>query len=295
MVDENKVRIIRVKKTNNFTTKLNEVVRRSDLSMSAKGLHDYFMSLPNDWEIYMTELATHFSDGIHKVRKAFKELKDAGYVKIETERVSGKISKWNKVILESSIKPPDSNSPHVEIQHVETPHVVDCTLLSTNDLPSTDKILKTNLYISTQAIFDHWNASGGIRHRSLDPRTKSKIAACLKTYTEAEVKAGITNYATVIQAPAGTYFFTYGAWTLYNFLHRGLERFIDDARPLENMKVKEKAGKKEVHICGPTEAEVKAERKRIADAELEKTLTTKPTWWPEGKEWTGRILPKENT
>jgi len=288
------VRIIRVKKTNNFTTKLNEVVRRPDLSMAAKGLHDYFMSLPNDWEIYMKELANHFSDGIHKIRKTFNELKDAGYVKIETERVSGKISKWNKIILESLMNQPDSNLPHVEIQHVETPHVVDCTLLSINDLPNTDKILKTNLHNSTQAIFDHWNSSGGIRHRSLDPRTKSKISACLKTYTEAEVKSGITNYATVIKAPAGTYFFTYGAWTLYNFLHRGLDRFVDDAHPLENMRVKEKDVKKQVHISGPTEADVKAERKRMEAEELEKTLTTKPTWWPKGKEWTGRIIPKEN-
>lgn len=142
MAEDKIVRIIRVVKTNNFTTKLNEVVRRDDLTLAAKGLHDYFMSLPNDWEIHFSELSRHFADGIYKVRKAFKELEAAGYVKIQMERKGGKIAKWNKVVYETCqktlVNEPDRNFQHVEKQHVETQHVVDCTLLNTDLEPKTN-------------------------------------------------------------------------------------------------------------------------------------------------------------
>jgi len=72
--------IIRIKKNKNYTVICNECLQRPDLSLKAKGLFAYLMSLPNDWKIYKKELVNHFKDGITAINSAFKELEKAGYI-----------------------------------------------------------------------------------------------------------------------------------------------------------------------------------------------------------------------
>ena len=57
----------------NFTILDNTCIRDRRLSLKAKGLHTYFMSLPRDWKLYKSELVNHFKDGIDSVNSAIKE------------------------------------------------------------------------------------------------------------------------------------------------------------------------------------------------------------------------------
>ena len=83
---------------------------------------------------------------------------------------------------------------------------------------------------SEQAIFDHWNSMGIITHRVF--RTQQKfITAALKVYNLAEIREAIQNYGTVVGNP-NRYWFSY-RWTLKDFLHRGLEKFVSASKPLE--------------------------------------------------------------
>lgn len=63
-----------------FTLIDNTCLKTETLSMQAMGLFAYLMSLPNDWEIYKSELVKHFSNGRDAVYKAFNELIDAGFI-----------------------------------------------------------------------------------------------------------------------------------------------------------------------------------------------------------------------
>lgn len=51
-----------------------------NLSWKAKGLLAYLLSLPDDWQIYESELVNHAKDGRDGTRAAIKELVDAGFI-----------------------------------------------------------------------------------------------------------------------------------------------------------------------------------------------------------------------
>ena len=57
-----------------------EFLKRSDLSMKAKGLLAFFLSLPNNWRIIRRELPNNFTDKITAISNAIKELEKAGYI-----------------------------------------------------------------------------------------------------------------------------------------------------------------------------------------------------------------------
>lgn len=74
--------IIRVKKkVTPFVVLDVTALRDKTLSLQAKGLHAYLMTLPDNWKIRLTELATHFSNGYSSFHSAFEELISAGYAK----------------------------------------------------------------------------------------------------------------------------------------------------------------------------------------------------------------------
>lgn len=78
----------------NYTCLNNTCIRDPRLSLKAKGLHTYLMSLPPGWHLYKSELVTHFRDGMDSVNSAIKELEEYGYVEITEQKrtESGKFS-----------------------------------------------------------------------------------------------------------------------------------------------------------------------------------------------------------
>ena len=54
-------------------------------------------------------------------------------------------------------------------------------------------------------------------------------------YGEEKVCKAMENYATIIHSHS--YFFDY-KWPLWDFIARGLDKFVDDVSPLTNFKVK---------------------------------------------------------
>ena len=97
------------------------------------------------------------------------------------------------------------------------------------------------------AVFDHWNTKEIIIHRNLNEKTKRAILTTLKERTPDEIQGAIDNYAAVLKDP-GCYWSH--KWTLAEFLRRGLEKFLDEADPLNNFRAKKEADKclnKEAH------------------------------------------------
>lgn len=63
-----------------YTCVSNEILQRKDMSMQAKGLLVYLLSLPEDWELHKSEVWKHFSNGRDAVYRAFEELERKGYI-----------------------------------------------------------------------------------------------------------------------------------------------------------------------------------------------------------------------
>jgi len=56
-------------------------IQNPSLTMQAKGLLAYLLSLPNDWEVRRKELPRHFKNGIRSISNVINELISAGYIK----------------------------------------------------------------------------------------------------------------------------------------------------------------------------------------------------------------------
>ena len=80
------------KKQQNFVildkTCLNDVT----LSWGAKGLHAYLMSLPDDWQVRVSDLRLRSTNGRDAVRGLLNELEQVGYIErsISRNEVSGR-------------------------------------------------------------------------------------------------------------------------------------------------------------------------------------------------------------
>lgn len=67
------------------------------LSSSAVGVLVYLMGRPENWNPTIDEIASHFSDSVYRIKKACKELQNAGYILLKARRdeKSGKMIGWD--------------------------------------------------------------------------------------------------------------------------------------------------------------------------------------------------------
>lgn len=109
-------------------------VKDSTLSAKARGILIYLLSLPDDWDLHIAELVTHFTDGEKSIRAGMKELTDKGYVFVIPRRDSDnrKFVGNDYVIMED---------PREELRHAENGDAQKGALLSTKERPNTNKTI----------------------------------------------------------------------------------------------------------------------------------------------------------
>ena len=85
--------IVKAKGQEKFVTIPNELARDNSLSLKARGLITYLLSMPTDWVIYKSKLHTQVNDGREGVNKAFNELVAAGYI-LEVKTIDTKTGQF---------------------------------------------------------------------------------------------------------------------------------------------------------------------------------------------------------
>ncbi|WP_363472811.1 helix-turn-helix domain-containing protein [Companilactobacillus musae] len=134
--------ILRARRKTNFTIIGNTGLKDKRLSLKAKGLLAYMLSLPDDWKFYETELIEHSTDKRDSVRTGLQELEKLGYlVRIQTRAERGKFGQkdW-QVSDEPSLTTvsPQTDFPSTDNPTSDKPISDNPTLLSTNE-PITNK------------------------------------------------------------------------------------------------------------------------------------------------------------
>lgn len=76
----------RVNKNVNYTVMSNHHLQDKRLSLKAKGLLSYMLSLPDDWDYSLKGLTVGCKDGLDSVRTAVLELEEHGYVRRQKVR-----------------------------------------------------------------------------------------------------------------------------------------------------------------------------------------------------------------
>lgn len=101
---------IRKDKDNPYVMLNKEFLDDSNLSWKSKGLLAYLLSLPDDWQIYESEIVNHAKDGKDSLKSAIKELIQLGYIERTRERdEKGMLKGYNYSVYERPIQSGKSN------------------------------------------------------------------------------------------------------------------------------------------------------------------------------------------
>lgn len=131
--------VYRVEKNQNFTVVSNYPFQDTRLSLKAKGLLGYILTLPDDWHFSLRGLAMYCKEGIDAIRNTVNELESLGYLVRGSERnVNGKFVRGKFDVYEH---------PANDTQEVHNPYAVVVNTsndseenidLHDNDIPSDD-------------------------------------------------------------------------------------------------------------------------------------------------------------
>ena len=97
---ENKLMVFKIEKTKNYTVMSNYHLRDKNLSLKAKGLLSFMLSLPEDWDYSLNGLVSINKESKKAIRNVLNELKENGYLVVEQTRGERGQYKYNYIIYE---------------------------------------------------------------------------------------------------------------------------------------------------------------------------------------------------
>ena len=92
--------VFKVEKNKNYTVMSNYHLRDKNLSLKAKGLLSFMLSLPDDWDYSLNGLCSICKESEGAIKSTLKELKDNGYLVIEKVRGEKGYFEYNYIIYE---------------------------------------------------------------------------------------------------------------------------------------------------------------------------------------------------
>ena len=92
--------VIRVIKNKNYTTISNQLFKDKTISLKAKGLMAYLLSLPNDWDLSINGIVACSKEGRRSIGNTIKEIFNAGYIERTQVRDKGKFVGYDYFVFE---------------------------------------------------------------------------------------------------------------------------------------------------------------------------------------------------
>lgn len=101
---KNTTRIIKSKQEHDFTILPNDLIRNDKITLRARALLAYLISLPDTWVIYKSKIHIHMIEGRDAIMKAFDELIEARYILVSERRnSSGQIEGYDYTIYSQPV------------------------------------------------------------------------------------------------------------------------------------------------------------------------------------------------
>lgn len=177
--------VFRVKKDkeNPYVMLNKEFLNDDKLSWKAKGVLAYLLSLPDDWQIYESEVVKHSKDGKDSLKSAIKELMANGYLEREQTRdEKGCFKGYDYVVNESSNRSGFSNNGRSDIGEPATTNNNETNNNKTNIISMVEA---TKERVDYKAILEKYNSIEGDRVskcKSITPERKKHLNARIKEY-----------------------------------------------------------------------------------------------------------------
>ena len=137
--------VFKIEKTKNYTVMSNYHLRDKNLSLKAKGLLSFMLSLPEDWDYSLNGLCAVCKEQERAIKSTLKELKEYGYLVIEKVRGDKGYFEYNYLIYEQPIElEKDKDNPEVQNPPVDVPTVENDTQINTNIQNTKEEIDKVD-------------------------------------------------------------------------------------------------------------------------------------------------------
>lgn len=122
--------IVKVPRHKNFSTISNIFLRDKNLSLKAKGLMAFMLSLPPDWDYSVRGLVTATGTGRDAILSALKELREHGYLKMaQAKEGNGRFGTVFYTVIEEPLEEkPYSENPNSENPYSENPTQINTKL-----------------------------------------------------------------------------------------------------------------------------------------------------------------------
>lgn len=122
--------VFRVVKNNNYTVMSNYHLQDVDLSLKAKGMLSYMLSLPADWDYSINGLVAQCKENVKAIRSVLNELIENNYIKRDrVQEANGQFS-YDYQIFEL---------PYTQKGHAVEGHAVKAIQQSTKELSTNNK------------------------------------------------------------------------------------------------------------------------------------------------------------
>lgn len=141
--------VFKVEKTKNFTIMSNHHLQNKNLSLKAKGLLSYMLSLPSDWDYSLAGLVANSKESKTSIRNTLNELKENHYLSIiklypnqtESKKIEYVYNIFEEPHLEPSIQKQDTENQYLDFQYIENDTQINTNIQNTKE--QTDKEDKT--------------------------------------------------------------------------------------------------------------------------------------------------------
>lgn len=132
--------ILRQRRSINFTIIDNASAQDPELSWKATGLWVYMLTMPDDWQFNLTDLANRKTDGMGSTKSGLDELEQAGYIRRGVERRENGTIAAHVIEVRDSLTTswPDCSFPHVDDPDVVQPDVDNRLQQSTHSTKDTE-------------------------------------------------------------------------------------------------------------------------------------------------------------
>lgn len=120
--------VFRIEKNKNYTVMSNYHLRDKRMSLKAKGLLSFMLSLPLDWDYSLDGLERICKEGKDSLRSALNELKLYGYLVIKKTQNEKGIFEYEYMIYEYSY----SENPDMDYPDMENPTQINTNIININ-------------------------------------------------------------------------------------------------------------------------------------------------------------------
>lgn len=178
-----------------YTVIGNAAAQDAELSWKAKGLLIYLLSLPKNWNIRISELANHATDGYDSTKRAMDELLKSGYIKRgpRVRKPDGKLGDYVYLLSGVRDEMPNLEKPNVDFPSQGKPSQENRQLQNKELTKETNNKRNTEYITHFEGWWDDWKAKA-TRKPGRKAKAFENFKKLLAKFSVAEIQIATKHY-----------------------------------------------------------------------------------------------------